>query len=53
MVSKWTKFEFSEFFNEYYYFLDDWLCFDDDNVSPCKTEDIQKLKGGGNLKVFL
>ncbi|OQS00105.1 ubiquitin carboxyl-terminal hydrolase [Thraustotheca clavata] len=27
---------------------DDWLCFDDDNVSPCKTEDIQKLKGGGD-----
>ncbi|ETW06522.1 hypothetical protein H310_02753 [Aphanomyces invadans] len=27
---------------------DDWLCFDDDNVSPCKSEDIQKLKGGGD-----
>ncbi|KAF0682455.1 Aste57867_25407 [Aphanomyces stellatus] len=27
---------------------DDWLCFDDDNVTPCKSEDIQKLKGGGD-----
>ncbi|GLD93862.1 hypothetical protein PINS_up002467 [Pythium insidiosum] len=27
---------------------DDWFCYDDDDVSPCKTEDIQKLKGGGD-----
>ena len=27
---------------------DDWFCFDDDSVSPCKSEDIQKLKGGGD-----
>lgn len=27
---------------------DDWLCFDDDEVSPCKSEDILKLKGGGD-----
>lgn len=27
---------------------DDWFCFDDDEVSPCKVEDIQKLKGGGD-----
>merc|ERR1740139_873666 len=27
---------------------DDWFCFDDDEVSPCKTEYILKLKGGGD-----
>ncbi|TDH65481.1 hypothetical protein CCR75_003912 [Bremia lactucae] len=27
---------------------DDWYCYDDDDVSPCKTEDIMKLKGGGD-----
>lgn len=27
---------------------DDWFVFDDDEVSPCKTEDIIKLKGGGD-----
>jgi ubiquitin carboxyl-terminal hydrolase 14 len=27
---------------------DNWLCFDDDEVSPCKTEDILPLKGGGD-----
>uniref|UniRef100_K3WGB7 Ubiquitin carboxyl-terminal hydrolase n=1 Tax=Globisporangium ultimum (strain ATCC 200006 / CBS 805.95 / DAOM BR144) TaxID=431595 RepID=K3WGB7_GLOUD len=27
---------------------DDWFCYDDDDVSPCKTEDINKLKGGGD-----
>lgn len=27
---------------------DDWFCYDDDDVSPCKTEDITKLKGGGD-----
>ncbi|RLN93795.1 hypothetical protein BBJ28_00025601, partial [Nothophytophthora sp. Chile5] len=27
---------------------DDWFCYDDDDVSPCKTEDIMKLKGGGD-----
>lgn len=27
---------------------DDWFIFDDDEVSPCKTEDILKLKGGGD-----
>lgn len=28
--------------------IDDWYCYDDDDVSPCKTEDIMKLKGGGD-----
>lgn len=27
---------------------DDWFCFDDDDVSACKSEDILKLKGGGD-----
>nr|CCA15091.1 ubiquitin carboxylterminal hydrolase putative [Albugo laibachii Nc14] len=27
---------------------DNWFCYDDEDVSPCKTEDIQKLKGGGD-----
>ena len=27
---------------------DNWLCFDDDNVSECKTEDIMNLSGGGD-----
>lgn len=27
---------------------EDWYVFDDDEVSPCKTEDILKLKGGGD-----
>jgi ubiquitin carboxyl-terminal hydrolase 14 len=27
---------------------DDWYVFDDDEVSPCKTEDILKLSGGGD-----
>ncbi len=27
---------------------DDWLVFDDDEVSQCKTEDIARLKGGGD-----
>jgi len=27
---------------------DDWLCFDDSTVSPCKTEHIMELKGGGD-----
>ncbi|CAM9587800.1 unnamed protein product, partial [Discosporangium mesarthrocarpum] len=27
---------------------DDWLVFDDADVSPCKTEDIMNLKGGGD-----
>jgi ubiquitin carboxyl-terminal hydrolase 14 len=27
---------------------DDWFVFDDDEVSPCKTEDVIKLKGGGD-----
>ncbi|CAH0520024.1 unnamed protein product [Peronospora belbahrii] len=27
---------------------DDWYCYDDDDVSPCKTKDIMKLKGGGD-----
>eukprot|EP00620_Florenciella_sp_RCC1587_P010130 CAMPEP_0182582666 /NCGR_PEP_ID=MMETSP1324-20130603/53214_1 /TAXON_ID=236786 /ORGANISM="Florenciella sp., Strain RCC1587" /LENGTH=511 /DNA_ID=CAMNT_0024799159 /DNA_START=51 /DNA_END=1586 /DNA_ORIENTATION=- len=27
---------------------DDWLLFDDSDVSPCKTEDIMALKGGGD-----
>ena len=26
----------------------DWFVFDDDEVSPCKTEDVLKLKGGGD-----
>merc|ERR1712166_81862 len=27
---------------------DDWFVFDDDEASPCKTEDVLKLKGGGD-----
>jgi len=27
---------------------DSWYVFDDDEVSPCKLEDIIKLKGGGD-----
>lgn len=27
---------------------DNWMCFDDEIVSPCKTEDVKKLKGGGD-----
>jgi len=27
---------------------DNWLLFDDDTVSECKTEDIMKLSGGGD-----
>jgi len=27
---------------------DDWYVFDDDECSPCKTEDVLKLKGGGD-----
>jgi ubiquitin carboxyl-terminal hydrolase 14 len=27
---------------------EDWFVFDDDEVSPCKTEDVLKLKGGGD-----
>jgi len=27
---------------------DDWYCFDDDAVSPCKTEHVKALKGGGD-----
>ena len=27
---------------------DDWLLFDDDGVSPCKTENVMQLKGGGD-----
>jgi len=27
---------------------DDWFVFDDDEGSPCKTEDVLKLKGGGD-----
>jgi ubiquitin carboxyl-terminal hydrolase 14 len=27
---------------------EDWFVFDDDEVSPCKTEDILKLQGGGD-----
>ena len=27
---------------------DNWLCFDDDSASPCKTDDIKVLKGGGD-----
>ncbi len=30
---------------------EDWFVFDDDEVSPCKTEDILKLKGGGDWYV--
>ena len=29
-------------------FNDDWFVFDDDELSPCKTEDVLKLKGGGD-----
>jgi hypothetical protein len=27
---------------------DNWLCFDDDAVAECKTEDVIRLKGGGD-----
>lgn len=27
---------------------EDWFVYDDDEVSPCKTEDVLKLKGGGD-----
>ena len=27
---------------------EDWYVYDDDEVSPCKTEDVLKLKGGGD-----
>jgi ubiquitin carboxyl-terminal hydrolase 14 len=27
---------------------EDWFVFDDDEVSPCKTDDVLKLKGGGD-----
>mmetsp|Transcript_22344 Transcript_22344/g.25891 ORF Transcript_22344/g.25891 Transcript_22344/m.25891 type:complete len:92 (-) Transcript_22344:212-487(-) len=27
---------------------DDWFVFDDDEVSPCDTESVLKLKGGGD-----
>ena len=27
---------------------EDWFVFDDDEVTPCKTEDVLKLKGGGD-----
>jgi ubiquitin carboxyl-terminal hydrolase 14 len=27
---------------------DDWLVFDDDEASPCKTETVMQLKGGGD-----
>ena len=27
---------------------EDWYVYDDDSVSPCKTEDVLKLKGGGD-----
>lgn len=27
---------------------EDWFVFDDDEVNPCKTEDVLKLKGGGD-----
>ena len=27
---------------------DNWLCFDDESASPCKTDDIKVLKGGGD-----
>jgi ubiquitin carboxyl-terminal hydrolase 14 len=27
---------------------DDWLVFDDESVSECKTEDIMRLCGGGD-----
>ena len=39
---KVTKIADSEEDNE------DWFVFDDDEVSPCKTEDVLKLKGGGD-----
>lgn len=39
---KVDKIENSEEDNE------DWFVFDDDEVSPCKTEDVLKLKGGGD-----
>jgi ubiquitin carboxyl-terminal hydrolase 14 len=41
-VGKVNKIANSEEDNE------DWFVFDDDEVSPCKTEDVLKLKGGGD-----
>jgi len=32
---------------------EDWYVFDDDEVSPCKTEDVLKLKGGGDWHVSI
>lgn len=31
---------------------DDWLMFDDDDVSAVKSEDILKLSGGGEMRSF-
>ena len=32
-----------------FYIPDEWLMFDDDNVSPVTSDDILKLSGGGKL----
>ena len=32
-------------------FPDDWLMFDDDNVTPISSEDVLKLSGGGKYDV--
>ena len=35
----------------YLFFPDDWLMFDDDNVTPISSEDVLKLSGGGKYDV--
>ena len=32
--------------------LDEWLMFDDDNVTPIKSEDVLRLSGGGKKFSF-
>lgn len=43
----------SSFFSELdiltLFFLDEWLMFDDENVTAVTSEDILKLSGGGSL----
>ena len=41
---------FSKFLT-YLFFPDDWLMFDDDNVTPISSEDVLKLSGGGKYDV--
>lgn len=41
------------FFFSYIFFciIDEWLMFDDDNVTPVTSEDVLKLSGGGEYKL--